>query len=614
MDMKYAKIYTFFIIAMLGIVSFFPVKAAATLRDEDVLQAIEGIVQWKKQQMGIAEQSPLLSGPFLEYAGETMGDWYPIGLGRIGYEDDYPSYLAVLQHNVKKRYQQEHQLSETKATEWHRISLAMLAAGGDPTNVQGINLIADGTYNRDKKVPLGAQGLNGLIWGLITVDSMRYSVPADAALQRQQLIAHILSFQLDDGGFSFYQSSADADITAMAIQALAPYYNSNEVFTYVKKQTGAEVTTTVRQVIDEALNALLALQQEDGGFASWEDANVESAAQVLVALSTLGIDVQQDSRFIKSQSILQNIMTFQQDDGGFVHAKQYNASNPTSKPDESNTMASEQVLYALVAYYRLQHDYRALYDFRAEQDDALKQQIVQLEEAIAALSVASTKENVIRVLAQYEAIPEAERSYVHNAHLLLQLIDTHSIVFNEEPYTTAYNIHTSGAATITPILSEHTQPADITEAQLEKLSALLKSGARSTQYVETVALLQQFEQATNAASYTKQIEQLRAHLIEVEVIQQEIDAINEEVLAHLYPFEALTLSDEQKVAHIMKRFNALAKEDQQKVLNVEDLRKSEAQLESLKRERIVKIALFVVMMIALVIVVIRIRKRRKEHL
>ena len=62
-------------------------------------------------------------------------------------------------------------------------------------------------------------------------------------------------------------------MTAMAIQALAPYYKTNE---------------TVKAAVDKALEALSALQRSDGGFGSWGTVNSESCAQVIVALTALG--------------------------------------------------------------------------------------------------------------------------------------------------------------------------------------------------------------------------------------------------------------------------------------------------------------------------------------
>ena len=359
-----------------GIFSQFIVIAADSTATARLLRdTADGIIKWKKGNAGLddAVSSPLLSGTFLDLAGTTAGDWYPIGLSRLGISDDYDAYLAVLRENVRVRYGSSEKLSNTKATEWHRIILSVLAAGGDPTNMgkdksgQTIDLISDGTYNRGKTVSLGKQGINGWIWGLIALDSMDYAVPDDAYNSRSDIIREILSRELTGGGFALIGTVADPDITAMAIQALAPYYNSELKYDYLRKSDGAALNTTVRGVVDRALDRLSALQTADGDFISWGTRNVESTCQVAVALCSLGIFPLSDERFIKNgKTLLDGIMKYRMSDGGFVHSFKYDPENPTSKPDKSNSMAGEQVLYTLAALLRCQSGMRALYDFLPE--------------------------------------------------------------------------------------------------------------------------------------------------------------------------------------------------------------------------------------------------------
>lgn len=598
---------------LLVVIAFiiFSVPSVTYANEDELLPLIEGIIEWKKESEGITATSPLLSKPLLEHAGDTNGDWYPIGLGRAGYEDDYAAYLAVVQNNVVERYKGEHQLSEMKATEWHRISLAILATGGDPTNVKGINLIEDGTYNRGKTISLGAQGLNGWIWGLITLDSLRYSVPDSAATTRAHIISEILSFQLEDGGFSFYQDEADVDMTAMAIQALAPYYNNPETFTF--EQNEKSVTKTVAESIDAALSKLSAMQNDSGGFSSWDEENVESAAQVIVALTSLGIDPLTDGRFIQNgKTLLHNVLTFKQDDGGFIHSKTYNPDNPSSLPDESNSMAGEQVLYALVSMYRLQHDYRSLYDFRAEQDKELKQSIKKLRAHIDALTNDATTDELKQLVKQYEAIPVAERSYVFNFNELAKLLKAKGLQYSTDKFTTGYNVHTSGNGTITPIFGQTITSDVITDehiAQVEKIGQQV-----TTEFsVEVVTLIQLFEQAKNKDQHTDYLQSLYDYKSQIEEIEQEIAAINERVLSELYPFNELTLADRKNVEQIVKRVNALSPYDQTKVLNYEDIKKSTTQMENLTTARYIKIGLTVVAIFTIALVVIRIKRRRNEN-
>ncbi|MDR3344814.1 MAG: DUF4430 domain-containing protein, partial [Oscillospiraceae bacterium] len=335
-----------------------------------------GIIAWKKLDNGSTQDGKLINSAYLEQAGSTTGDWYQIGMSRLGVADNYEGYLAVIKNTVQNRYKTPGKLSTAKATEWHRIALALLAAGGNPTRLgagedgKPINLIADGTYNRGKTVSPGRQGINGWIWALITVDSMRYEIPDGAADTRESIITEIIRQQLPDGGFALSGSASDADITAMALQALAPYYGSGKAYSYTQKITGKKVTKTVRQIADESLSCLSQMQTSDGDFFSWGTKNAESTAQVITALCCLGLDPQRDARFIKNGKTLPDgIMLYQMPDGGFTHSFTYDEENPTALPGSANSMAGEQVLCALAALWRQMNGLRTLYDFRPEEGD-----------------------------------------------------------------------------------------------------------------------------------------------------------------------------------------------------------------------------------------------------
>ena len=402
-----------------------PAAAAASVGTDDMRAAADGIIAWKKADNGSEPGGDLINNAFLELAGTTPGDWFPIGMSRLGVTDDYDGYLAVLRQKVEKRYVTKDKLSRAKATEWHRISLAVLAAGGDPTsfgkNADGsaIDLIADGTYDRGRTAPLGRQGINGWIWGLIALDSMRYPVPDGAFYTRDDLITAILSQQLCDGGFALTGSAADPDITAMAVQALAPYYNEEKSYSYTLKADGTAREATVRQAVDAALTVLSALQLDTGDFISWGTQNVESTCQVAVALCSLGIDPASDSRFIKNgNTLIDGIMRYRHESGGFVHSYTYDPDNPASLPDKPNSMASEQVLYTIAAILRQANGMRTLYDFRPEMSDAMKERIRSLTDSVSALSPTAGKEEISALLGVFYALPADERCYVPNYAVL----------------------------------------------------------------------------------------------------------------------------------------------------------------------------------------------------
>lgn len=356
---------------------FTQAKSASIKSNEEIIKTVSdvanGIIKWKKADLNANENENLINDKYLELAGTTPGDWYQIGLSRLGVKDNYQGYLAVIKDKVRERYETEEKLSAAKATEWHRISLAVLAAGGDPTDMgkdkkgNTINLIADGTYNRGKSASLGKQGINGWIWGLIALDSMRYEIPSDAFYTRDDIIKEILSRQLPSGGFTLSGTQPDPDITAMALQALAPYCESEKEYIYNDFLTDEKRNKTVKKVVDEALNCLSKLQLESGDFESWGTVNVESTDQVTVALCCLNINPLTDKRFIKNgNTLLDGILKYRTQDGGIAHSFTYSEDNPTAKAGKSNSMAGEQTLYTMAALMRFYKNQRPLYDFRAE--------------------------------------------------------------------------------------------------------------------------------------------------------------------------------------------------------------------------------------------------------
>lgn len=273
-------------------------------------------------------------------AGTSGGEWVALGLARSGSISDTlaEQYAQAAYQYVKKKGSST--ISDSKSTENSRMILALTSIGKDPSDVAGYDLLeplADLDYVK-------SQGINGPIFALIALDSHDYEIPKAVAgktqTTREALIDAILAAQLSDGGWNVNGNGADADMTAMAIQALAPYYSSN---------------AKVKSAVDDALKRLSKMQEVNGGYTSWGTANAESVAQVIVALTSLGIDPASDGRFIKNgYSTLDALATFYNDKGGFKHSQ----SDTTS----SNGLATEQAYYALASWYRLKAGKTSLYD------------------------------------------------------------------------------------------------------------------------------------------------------------------------------------------------------------------------------------------------------------
>ncbi|MDE6189547.1 MAG: terpene cyclase/mutase family protein [Clostridia bacterium] len=569
---------------------------------EQIQEVADGIIEWKKSDVG--SKDCLINDVLLRQAGSTPGDWYPIGLGRLGVADNQSGYLAVINDVVQKRYNTSDKLDRAKATEWHRISLAVLASGGNPRRMGdngNIDLIADGTYNRVDENGvgiLGRQGINGFIWGLITLDSMYYDVPQGAYYSRDDIILQILKLQLADGGWALTGTTSDPDITAMAIQSLAPYYNSEKEYDGKK----------VRTVVDEAIEWLSSVQLSSGDFYSWGMANCESTVQVVVALCSLGIDIFTDTRFIKTDgdgrqnTLYDGIMKYRTSSGGFTHSYVNDADNPSAVAGEPNTMASEQTLYGLTAIIRQQSGMRRLYDFRQEQSMQLQEQIKAVELKIQSLTVTSSTQEIKDVYDEYLAIDGSERSYVTNYSELSDLLAFAGIDYEEENIT--YNSGDAGLVTPTEyftaedIAAAETLPKTLTTAYRAEVLRLWQKIQNSVEFDRKQEMTILLEKAKN----------------EIDALQDEIDSLQREIKEELYPFENIGLDKRKTVYDLYNRFMALSEYDRAQIeqADIEGLMRCKTQVDNLRTALIIGIVCAVVVIGLTVFVVCHIRSMKKK--
>ena len=564
----------------------------------------DGIIKWKKADVGSQPDEFLINDEFLSLAGTTPGDWYPVGLGRLGVKDNSDGYMAVINDEIDKRYATAEKLDKAKATEWHRISLAILSCGGNPRKA-GLNgdkdLIADGTYNRadENGGILGKQGINGFIWGLIALDSMFYAVPSDAVYTRDDIILNILSREIDGGGWALTGDDPDPDITAMAIQSLAPYYNSEKEYSCRNGDTVS--LKKVRDTVKRALDKLSSVQQTDGGFISWGMPNSESAVQVLTALCSLGKNPFETQEFIKNgKTIYDGIIKYRNSDGGFLHSFVYDEENPSSLPDVSNTMAGEQVLYGMAALIRFLNGERRFYDFRPEQSDEIKKAISDVTAEIENLSYVSDRAEVERVYEKYLDIDSAERSYVYNYENLSDILR-----FKEIPYAEEITDYNSGNAGDNGPMYEFTS-TDVahTDALPRKLTM-----ANRTEVLKLFAKIKNSFDFPEKSKYYAKLEKAKN---EIDGLDEEIASIKRLIKEELYPFNKITLKDKKTIYDLYDRYTALSEYDRTlfEKSDIEGLIKCKTQVDNLQTAVIISVAACVTVIALIVFIIVRIRKRK----
>lgn len=274
------------------------------------------------------------------------GEWAVLGLARAGValSDEYiQAYYGKVVAYVKANIGSDGVLVDPEShnptvTDNERIILALTAIGKDPANVGGKNLLAALQDRNIMQVTNTSDtDINGLVFGLLALNSGNYTQDS------YWLVQAILTQQNEDGSWSSSADTkpvGDVDMTAMALQALAPYYNEGD-------------DTTVNAAVDKALQWLSA-KYKGTGYTS-----AESCAQVVVALSALQLNANSDSSFVKTvdgapTSVLGDLLRYYLGEGqGFKHA----ASGKTA-----DQKATEQALYAMAAYERYCRRTNALYD------------------------------------------------------------------------------------------------------------------------------------------------------------------------------------------------------------------------------------------------------------
>ena len=295
-------------VLLLGVI---PCSAESTANDT-VVEAqgfLDGILTYK----GATDIQEWSEGYLTQNAG-TGSEWYVLAISQYG-NYDFSDYETALLDYLEKN---------TVGSASSRLKYALCLAAVGST---------DGYISKTMNDSIGEQGLMSWVFGLHLMnngyESDKYSV--------SDVTAKLLELQCSDGGWSIMGQYGDVDSTAMTVQALAPYYKTD---------------ATIKAAVDEALNLFSQKQLDSGDYSSYGVPNPESTAQVLVALSSLGVDCQSDTRFIKNgNTLFDGIGKYQLSDGSFCH----------KEGSESNGTATVQVFYAMVSYFRMKNGQTPLY-------------------------------------------------------------------------------------------------------------------------------------------------------------------------------------------------------------------------------------------------------------
>ncbi|WP_235736286.1 hypothetical protein [Nocardioides alcanivorans] len=311
------------------LVGFAPALVASTAHAAPVAASDDALVA-KFREMQAATGQYILDN----YEPSGLGlEWKALGLARNntpGAEEWLSTYYENLVDDVVAK---DGKLGA--ATEFERVILAVTAIGEDPSDVGGHNLL-EGLADLDTmRLP------NQRIFGLLALDSNNYEIPVVEGVvnptTRQALVDLTLAAEINGGGWAFFGSTPDPDMTGMTMQALAPYKDQ----------------PAVAAALERGVTVLANIQKDSGAFASFGE-SVESTVQAIAALTPLGIDPATDPRFVKSGgSAAAAVTNFYIDGGGFWY------NQPSTN---RNSMSTEQGFYGIADYLRLVDGRNSLYD------------------------------------------------------------------------------------------------------------------------------------------------------------------------------------------------------------------------------------------------------------
>lgn len=314
------RILSFVLASILIISAFMPrvlTLSANAASKSNIESLIDDIFNYQVKLYNSGNLQSLLNGEYAKKAG-VSSDWFVFSLIQYkGSNYDFSTYADALSSYASSYSEYDNAVSR------ERMAL-VLSCFGDK-NKDFITRV----LNND----IGELGIMSYVYGLHILNNGYTSTKFTSS----QIIEYLLEERNNDGGWAINSEYSDVDVTAMTLQCLAPYYSSN---------------SKVKEATDKALSFLSSSQLESAGFKSYGTENPESAAQVVVALTSLNINPLKDSRFIKNgKTAVDAMLSYEITTGAYSH----------KAGGDYNGTATSQVLYALISLYRYNNGFGGLY-------------------------------------------------------------------------------------------------------------------------------------------------------------------------------------------------------------------------------------------------------------
>ena len=268
---------------------------------------IDGIAMFKMSESGTGDLDEWAQTRIPEGAG-TVGDSYAYALFRLG-KADVSKYGKALE-----KYLEENEVRSGTT----RLKLALCMCMTNPGH---------GYIDEAVESSVGKLGIMSLVYGLHLANNGFEGEEYSA----DRIVYEILGLRHPDGGWSVMGENSDVDVTAMVLQAFA----GTESVADLSGMRGR-----IEDGITTGLRFLSKKQNDNGDYAGFGTDNAESTAQVIIALSSLGVDAARDERFVKNgNSVIDGMMRYRLPDGSFEHIGG-GGSNSTATSQAFTAMAS----------------------------------------------------------------------------------------------------------------------------------------------------------------------------------------------------------------------------------------------------------------------------------
>lgn len=284
-------------------------------------QALDEIIEYRLNVSGAGDVQAYIDGPLAACVG-TGGEEIILALAQSGEEYDFTAFNAALLGWLNEN-------RVPSASTRQKYALTLMAGRCGSGYIDGV--LADS---------IGQMGIMSRVYGLHLLNNGGQSDSFTAA----SVTADLLAAQLPDGGWALFGQNSDVDVTAMVIQALAVHYGSID---------------GVKAAVDKAVAMLSERQLPGGGYLAFGEENTESAAQVITALSALGVDCRTDERFIKEGgSLYDALLSGRLPDGSFAH----------TRGGEYSAIATDQAMCAFTAILRMEQGKAGLFSLDGGSD------------------------------------------------------------------------------------------------------------------------------------------------------------------------------------------------------------------------------------------------------